>query len=689
MLDPKRTLTNRLAEVTSPYLQQHSDNPVAWQVWGPEAFDAARASGRPVLLSVGYAACHWCHVMAHESFENPDIAAHMNRLFVNIKVDREERPDVDTIYQQALALLGEQGGWPLTMFLTPDREPFWGGTYFPPSPRYGRPGFPEILEAIAQVYEKDPDRVAKNVSAIKEALQRAATPLPAADITPETTDRIAEHLLREVDPIEGGIGQAPKFPQCAAMKLLWRAWRRRGEAPFRDAVTRTLTRMSQGGIYDHLGGGFARYTVDPHWLVPHFEKMLYDNAQMIELLTWAWQNTREPLYEQRVRETAAWVLRDMIADTDGTGQTPCGAFASTLDADSEGEEGKFYVWSAAEIDSLLGPEAEFFKEAYDVTPAGNWEGKTILNRSQSPALRPAAEEARLAASRDKLFQHRAHRIWPGWDDKVLADWNGLMIAALVRAAAVFDAPDWLAAAQRAFDFVCENMTEDGRLKHAWRHGRLDHPGLLDDYANMAAAALALAEVTGTADYVAQAEAWCDVLDRFYWDSDSGGYFLTASDAERLIVRTRNAHDSALPSGNGVMAEVLARLYYLTGKAAYRDRAEAVIAAFSGDLGRNFFPLATLLNANEFLRNGVQLVIAGDPADPRRAALVAAAHGVCQPDLALQTIAPGETLPEGHPAQGKGPLDGAPAAYVCRGTTCSLPITSAEDLRGALEAGPIL
>jgi len=678
-------LVNRLAESTSPYLQQHKDNPVAWQLWDGETFAAARENGLPILLSIGYAACHWCHVMAHESFENAEIAALMNRLFVNIKLDREERPDLDTIYQQALQLLGEQGGWPLTVFMTPDGEPFWGGTYFPPEPRYGRPGFPQILHAIAEVYEKDRPRVDKNIGAIKDTMQRLAAPLPASEISREVIDGLAAQVLREIDPISGGIGQAPKFPQAAAMKLLWRAWKRQGRENFRDAVTLTLTRMSQGGIYDHLGGGFARYAVDSHWLVPHFEKMLYDNAQLIDVLTWAWQDTGNPLFEQRVRETAAWALRDMIADADGTGRTPSGAFASTLDADSEGEEGKFYVWSVPEIDTALGPDAALFKDAYGVTPGGNWEGKTILNRTHSPDLRSLQEEKILASCRKKLAEIRARRIWPGWDDKVLADWNGLMIAALARAAPVFMAPEWLAAAQRAFTFVTETMTENGRLKHAWRHGRLDHPGLLDDYANMSAAALALAEATGQTAYIAQAEDWTAVLDSLYWDADTGGYFQTAEDSEHLIVRPKNAHDNAMPAGNGVMVEVLARLYYLTGKISYRDRAEALIAAFSGQVARNFFALVSLINGSEFLRDALQVVIAGDPGDPRTHEMTAAVQAMCLPNLILQTMAPGENLPGAHPAHGKGPAKDGAAAYVCRGTTCSLPLTSAEELRGALGA----
>ncbi|HEX9533988.1 MAG TPA: thioredoxin domain-containing protein, partial [Stellaceae bacterium] len=367
---------NRLGEETSPYLLQHKDNPVHWQPWGAETLAAAKAEDKPILLSIGYAACHWCHVMAHESFENLQIAERMNELFVSIKVDREERPDLDAIYQHALALMGEQGGWPLTMFLTPEGEPFWGGTYFPPEQRWGRPGFPQVLDAMSNAYARDRDKVAKNVVALREALQRLRSPERGGAIGRELLDGIAERLLRETDQLHGGIGTAPKFPQTGVIELLWRAWKRTGQPPYRDAVVKALDAMCQGGIYDHLGGGFARYSTDARWLVPHFEKMLYDNAELVDLLTLVWQDTKSPLYRERADETLGWVSREMV--------TPASGFASSLDADSEHEEGKFYVWSKAEIDQVLGKRATLFKRFYDVTAEGNWEEKNILNRSKTP-----------------------------------------------------------------------------------------------------------------------------------------------------------------------------------------------------------------------------------------------------------------------------------------------------------------
>jgi uncharacterized protein len=661
---------NRLGEETSPYLLQHRDNPVHWQSWSEATLAAAKTADKPILLSIGYAACHWCHVMARESFEDPEIAATMNRLFVNVKVDREERPDLDQVYQHALALMGEQGGWPLTMFLTPEGEPFWGGTYFPPDPRWGRPGFPQVLEAISEAYARKRDDVAKNVVVLREALQRLGQPQQGGAIARRQLDPFAERLLRETDQIHGGIGTAPKFPQCGILELLWRAWKRTNRTAYRDAVTKALDAMCQGGIYDHLGGGFARYSTDARWLVPHFEKMLYDNAELVDLLTLVWQETRNPLYRQRVEETVGWVIREMRASE--------GGFASSLDADSEHEEGKFYVWSEAEIDSVLGDRAPLFKRFYDVTAEGNWEGRTILNRMNSPAPADAETERELALCRDLLFRARTGRVRPGWDDKVLADWNGLIIAAMANAGLVFERLDWIDTARTAFDFVCKQMTApDGRLLHSWREGRARHPASVDDYANLCRAALALYEATGEDDLVSEARSWVANLDRHYWDPADGGYFFSADDTQALIARVKTAADSAVPAGNGTLVGVLTRLAILTGDDTCRRQAEAIVETFSGELARSFFPLATLLNNAEVLAEPLQIVVVGARGESAFDSLRRAVYTVSLPNRVVLSLPPGRELPTDHPAHGKGLVDGRAAAYVCVGPVCSLPLTDAE------------
>ena len=664
---------NRLGEDTSPYLLQHKDNPVHWQPWGPETLAAAKAEDKPILLSIGYAACHWCHVMAHESFENTEIAAAMNRDFINVKVDREERPDLDAIYQHALALMGEQGGWPLTMFLTPEGEPFWGGTYFPPEPRWGRPGFPQVLQSLAAAYREKNEAVSNNVAALRQALTRLGRPEAGqgVSITTGLLDAIAERLLREVDPLHGGIGTAPKVPQCGIFEMLWRAWKRTGTAVYRDAVLRTLVNICQGGIYDHLGGGFARYSTDQRWLAPHFEKMLYDNAELVDLLTRVWEDTRKPLYAQRIAETIGWLEREMV--------TAEGGFASSLDADSEHEEGKFYVWSEGEIDAVLGERADLFKKFYDVMPDGNWEGHTILNRLHHLDLADERTEAELARCRETLLRAREPRVRPGLDDKVLADWNGLMIAALAHAGAAFERPGWVALGQRAFRFVCEKMTgADGRLRHSWR-GQARHPASVDDYADLCRAALALYAATFDEDYIAQARAWVDTLDRHYWDGAEGGYFFAADDTEGLIARAKTASDAAVPAGNGTMVGVLTQLALLTGEDSYRRRAEAILSIFAGEVGRNFFPLATLLNNAEAALKPVQIVLAGAPDDTAFAELRRAVYRVSLPSRIVVAAPPGRDLPPDNPAYGKGLVGGRAAAYVCEGPVCSLPLTEAQAL----------
>ena len=676
---------NLLAAETSPYLLQHQDNPVHWRPWGEAALTKAREDDKPILLSVGYAACHWCHVMAHESFEHAETARLMNDLFVPIKVDREERPDVDAIYQTALALLGEQGGWPLTMFLTPDGQPFWGGTYFPPEPRYGRPAFPEVLRQVAHVYHTDKDKVRKNVEALSEALARMAKPEPGEGLSRALLDEVAAAALRMIDPLLGGTAGAPKFPQPVFFRFLWRSAMRTGAPMLKLAVTLTLDEMAQGGIYDHLAGGFARYSTDAHWLVPHFEKMLYDNALLVDLLSEVWQTTASPLYAQRVRETIAWVLSDLRVDhPDGSF-----AFASALDADSEGDEGKYYVWSRAEIETVLGGAADAFCRIYDVRRGGNWEGMTILNRTASAHAGLIIEETALATARARLLAVRHQRVPPGRDDKVLADWNGLMISALAHAAVAFDEPQWLTAAQHAFTFVSRHLRVDGgefdgRLHHTWCAGQARHPAVIEDYAQMSAAALALYAATGVDSYLAAARSWVAIADRHYWDAAADGYHQTADDTLDLINRPKVVADNAVPSGNGAMVEVLARLHLLTGDDAYRQRAERLVRLFSSDKMQYLLSIPGLLTGWEVLERAAQVVVIGAASDPATAALrrVAAA----EPLAVVCWLEPGASLPPGHPAAGKSPLDGRPAAYVCRGGTCSAPLSDASALRAMLRSG---
>jgi len=667
---------NRLADETSPYLRQHLDNPVHWWAWGDAAFAAAKAADKPILLSVGYAACHWCHVMAHESFENDAIAAAMNERFINIKVDREERPDVDSIYQAALSMMGEHGGWPLTMFLTPDGEPYWGGTYFPPTARYGRPGFREVLSSVAGAYADQKDRLASNIAQLKEGLDKMARPEGGGTLTTETLDTVATSLLRAVDPMNGGTMGAPKFPQPALFQYLWRAHRRTGSPLFRDAVTLTLDNLCQGGIYDHLGGGFARYATDEIWLAPHFEKMLYDNALLIDLMTDVWRVTGSPLYKVRTRETIEWALRELTASANGNT-----AFASAYDADSEGVEGKFYVWSEAEIDAVLGDAAADFKKTYDVSAFGNWEGSNILNRSDGLALGDDATESELLASREKLLKIREKRIWPMRDDKVLADWNGMMISALVHAAQVFHEPAWLDAAQSAFRFVADEMADGPRLHHSWCDGRAQHPGVIEDYANMAAGALALFEATNDDTYLARARDWVIQADAHHWDDQHHGYFMSADDTAGLIARPKPIHDNATPPGNGTMADVLARLFHLTGDDVYRDQAQKLLVALTPPEAEKALHQLTMLMGFEVLQGAVQIVIAGTPADA--AALLTAAIDHAPPARLIVQVNAETSLPASHPAAGKGLVDGQPAAYVCVGTTCTLPMTDAKDLEDHL------
>jgi uncharacterized protein len=705
---------NRLARETSPYLLQHSHNPVDWRPWGPEALAAAKQSNKPILLSIGYAACHWCHVMAHESFEDAPTAAVMNDLFINIKVDREERPDIDQIYMAALHALGEQGGWPLTMFLTPDGEPVWGGTYFPKVARYGRPGFVDIMREVARLFRDEPQRIEHNRNVLMKALATKSRPSGKVVIGPSELDAAAAAIGRAFDQVHGGLGRAPKFPQCSMLELLWRTGQRRNDARFFELVELTLTHMSEGGIYDHLAGGFSRYSVDEHWLVPHFEKMLYDNAQLLELLALAHLRTGNKLYRQRAEETVGWLAREMT--------TPEGAFSASLDADSEGEEGKFYVWSRAEIEEVLGArDAEFFARIYDVTPGGNFEGHNILNRLASLAEpkkdgAPAPQAAkngppsnghstdrplpdadyliaqkrradnitRLGSLREKLLAARAKRVRPGLDDKVLADWNGLMIAALVNAGTMLREPSWIGMAKLAFAFITEHMTRGDRLGHSWRAGKLLYPGLASDHAAMIRAALALYEATGAHEYLTAALTWQAALDRHYVNRETGGYYLTADDAEGLVLRPDSTLDEAIPNPVGLAAQNLVRLAVLTGDDIWRERADILFDGVLPIAAENMYSHASLLNALDLRLRALEIVAVGPAAD--RFAEKALGESYLDRIVACATSL--DALPARHPARAVTLAPGATAALVCAGERCSLPVTDVDKLAEAIAAARV-
>jgi uncharacterized protein YyaL (SSP411 family) len=666
---------NRLAREPSPYLLQHKDNPVDWWPWGPEAFAEAHRTGKPVLLSIGYAACHWCHVMAHESFEDKGTAALMNELFVNIKVDREERPEVDEIYMSALHHMGEQGGWPLTMFLDSEGNPVWGGTYFPRETRYGRPAFTDVLREIARIFREEPEKIEASRQALKERLKERAKAPGKVTLGWEALDEIARRFVPAFDAKHGGLCGAPKFPQCVALELLTRAAERTDERFF-DPVELTLRQMCEGGIYDHLGGGFARYSVDERWLVPHFEKMLYDNAQLLELLALAHVRTGKTLFRQRAAETVGWLKREMTTERS--------AFASSLDADSEGEEGRFYVWSLAEIEQILGKDdAAFLAANYDVTSAGNFEGHNILNRL-NPLPRTIEDENRLAALRTKLLTVREKRVRPALDDKVLADWNGLMIAALANSGALLNEDEWTAMAARAFRFVAESMTRGDRLGHSWRAGKLVFPGFSSDFAALIRAAIALHQATGEKFYLVHAVAWLAALERHHAASDTGGYFLTADDAEGLIVRPALTRDDALPNPNAVMAQNLLRLAVLTGDDQYRVRADRLFDGLLPFAAENLFGHAALLSALDLRLRQAEIVCVG----PRAEEFAKAALRLSFLSRTVLRAKDASALPERHPARAmlaSAPKEGA--AFVCRGEKCSLPVTEPSKLAQAVTPMP--
>jgi hypothetical protein len=682
-------MPNRLAHETSPYLQQHADNPVDWHPWGEEALRLAREQDKPILLSIGYSACHWCHVMAHESFEDPDVARLMNELFVNVKVDREERPDLDQIYQVAHQMFNQRGGgWPLTAFLTPDQVPFFVGTYFPKARRYGAPAFPELLDRVSRYYREHKTDLAQQHRAVTAAFERVRpeSPAHAGEFSGEVIAEAIGALKQSFDGEHGGFGGAPKFPHPTDLELLLRRHAATGDAHALHVALFTLERMAEGGIYDQLGGGFCRYSVDATWTIPHFEKMLYDNGPLLRLYAEAWAATRNPLFARVAEETAGWIMREM--------QSPEGGYYSSLDADSEHEEGKFYVWTPGEVAQHLTPE-EYAVVAprYGLDTQANFEGGHWHLRIAQPlravaaALgRSEADCAELAESaRAKLLVARERRVRPGRDDKVLVSWNALAIRGMARAAIVLGRDEWLASARRALDFIRRTMWREGRLLATYKDGRAHLNAYLDDYAFLLDAVLELVQADFRGADLAFAHALAEALLGRFEDAADGGFFFTSHDHERLIHRPKPGHDNATPSGNGVAAFAIARLGHLTGEARYLDAARRAVAAFYPAMRRypgGFGALAIALE--EAIAPPTVIVLRGPR--PQLAAWRAELAPEHRPQRVLVAIDDAEAdLP---PALDKPAAPGRVNAYVCRGVTCLAPVSELGELRGVLEADEI-
>jgi uncharacterized protein len=655
-------MSNRLISETSPYLLQHADNPVDWFAWGEDALQLAQHLNKPILLSVGYAACHWCHIMAHESFEDPETAAVMNELFVNIKVDREERPDIDQIYMSALHLLGQRGGWPLTMFLTPTAEPIWGGTYFPKEARFGKFCFVDVLREAARLFREEPGIINERQKSLLSRLSTRAKIDGKTTVTARDVDNLASQLVGMMDPVNGGLRGAPKFPNTLVLEMLWRAGARTGEVRFFDLVDRSLERMCRGGIYDHLGGGFARYCVDDRWLVPHFEKMLYDNAQILELLALEYLRSGTMLYHDVADEIVGWLTREMTSEG--------GAFAASLDADSQGEEGRFYVWTIDEISNVLGKDdATLFASRYDVTAMGNFDSKNILNRLTADGNANMTEDAHLARLRAKLLEARQKRVRPNVDDKILSDWNGLMIAALVNSGIIFNRPAWIELATRAFDFISSAMTKADRLGHAWRGGRLLFPGLASDFAAMIRAALTLHEQSGSPRYLELALSWQHALDRHYFDHTNNAYFLTADDAPHLVVRPHATADDAMPNHNAVAAQNLIRLAVLAGDNEWKKRADRLFDGLLPAAMSDPFAHVALFNALDFRLRAAEIVVSGR----EERSFAAAALSLPFVERIVLRAPSAAALPLSHPAQEKIQRSSEGAAFICIDEACSMPV----------------
>ncbi len=668
--------TNRLINETSPYLLQHAHNPVDWYAWGDEAFERARAEDKPVLVSIGYSACHWCHVMEHESFENEATAALQNEHFVNIKVDMEERPDVDQIYMNFVQLTTGRGGWPMNVFLTPDKRPFFGGTYFPPSPRYGMASWQQILTSIAEAYKNKRDELEHSANEIVGELRRLSiVDAGAGGLSTDLLDQAFSSFSRTFDTVNGGFGGAPKFPPAMSLEFLLRYHHRTGDEKALSMVTYTLDKMARGGLYDQLGGGFHRYAVDAVWLVPHFEKMLYDNAQLIRIYLHAYQVTGDEFYKRIAFETLEYARREML---DGSG-----GFYSSQDADSEGDEGKFFVWTLEEVVEVLGEKyASKFCAYFDVTSNGNFEGKCILNiKNPVAALEDALGSDSFADARSQLFAVRERRIKPHRDEKVLTAWNGLMLAAFADAAAVLANDDYLEIAKGNADFILTQLQKDGRLLRTWKDGTAKLNGYIEDYANVADGLIVLYQVTGEVRYLVEATRLADLMVTEFWDNDSGGFFFTANDHETLIVRNKDFNDNATPSGNSVAADVLLRLAKLTGDEKYERFAVTVLRLVASQLRRYPQGFGRALSAMEFhLGTTKEIAVIGEKGNELE-------HEIIKkylPDAVLILSSDAQADSAVIPLlKDRKMIDGKPTAYICENFVCIRPSTAAAEVLDAL------
>jgi len=663
---------NRLAQETSPYLLEHADNPVDWYPWGPEALARARAEHKPILLSIGYSACHWCHVMARESFEDPQTAALMNRDFVSIKVDREERPDLDQVYMRAVQGMTGSGGWPMTVFLLPDGTPFFAGTYFPPSDRFGMPSFPRVLAAVADAFAKRPADVEETAAQVRDFLNRPSVPLAVGALTPALLDEAAAGLARDFDAVHGGFGGAPKFPQPMLVEVLLRHHVRTGQGAAMEMALQTLRAMANGGIHDQLGGGFHRYAVDDHWLVPHFEKMLYDNALLARAYLDAWQLTHDPAFRHVAEDTLAFVLRELTS--------PEGGFYSSLDADSEGEEGRFYLWTPQELEAVLGADqAGVLAAVFDVTAAGNFEGRNILH----PVAAGATEL--LDAARDRLMAFRSQRVRPHRDEKVIAGWNGLMLHAVADAGRVLDRPDLTTAAKANADFLLSHMRHGGRMRRSYKDGRAPLAGYLEDQAAVADGLLALYEATFDPRWLDDVRGLVTEMVSAFWDQASGAFFDTAQDQERLVARPQDVTDNAIPSGTSLAVDVLLRAGMLLGEPPWVDIARATLERLAPTAAKAPLAFGRLLEALDFhLGRTVELAIIGEPEDPQTRRLLDVIRERFVPNRLVAVAPPGNGLAIPLLAD-RNALDGGATAYLCEGFVCQAPTADPAELARQLEA----